>query len=165
MDLEMPGGEPMKAWFASPQTQADGNGAGWLTPDKVLAGDHGRPDLEAAVDDNVRPHAARHVHRWAVRQAAPGGGAVDTPAQRAVARTAATESIVLLKNTGDLLPLDAAEDSFPRGDRPQRRGRPDRRRRQFAGTAELFRHAARWHPRTRRQQVSVDLRAGRLHSR
>jgi beta-glucosidase len=34
-----------------------------------------------------------------------GGGAVDTPEQRAVARAAATESIVLLKNEGDVLPL------------------------------------------------------------
>jgi beta-glucosidase len=33
------------------------------------------------------------------------GGAVDTPERRAVARAAATESIVLLKNTGELLPL------------------------------------------------------------
>jgi beta-glucosidase len=34
-----------------------------------------------------------------------GGGAVDTPEQKTVARTAAAESIVLLKNTGDLLPV------------------------------------------------------------
>ena len=38
-----------------------------------------------------------------------GGGEVDTPAQRAVAWQGATESIVLLKNTGDLLPLASAK--------------------------------------------------------
>ncbi|KAA6459249.1 glycoside hydrolase family 3 protein [Acidobacteria bacterium AB60] len=37
MDLEMPGGEAMKAWLARPQTQQAGNGDGWLMSDKVLA--------------------------------------------------------------------------------------------------------------------------------
>ena len=64
---------------------------------------------EATLDDNVgrilrviflsglfdHPHA--------------GGGEVDTPAERAVARKGATESIVLLKNAGSLLPLDAGK--------------------------------------------------------
>jgi beta-glucosidase len=38
-----------------------------------------------------------------------GGGAVDTPEQQAVALKGATEVIVLLKNSGALLPLDAAK--------------------------------------------------------
>src|SRR5665213_723567 len=37
MDLEMPGGAPMKAWLDRPATQASGNGDGWLVPEKVLA--------------------------------------------------------------------------------------------------------------------------------
>src|SRR5215469_3551209 len=37
MDLEMPGGPPMQEWFARPKTQQAGNGAGWLTADKVVA--------------------------------------------------------------------------------------------------------------------------------
>ncbi len=36
-------------------------------------------------------------------------GEIDTPAQRAVARHGAAESIVLLKNDGNLLPLDASK--------------------------------------------------------
>jgi beta-glucosidase len=36
-------------------------------------------------------------------------GEIDTPEQRALARKASTESIVLLKNTNDLLPLDPAK--------------------------------------------------------
>jgi beta-glucosidase len=109
MDLEMPGGEPMKEWLITPKTQAAGNGAGWLVPEKV------RPEISSGkiststIDDNVasilrvifvsgqfdKPHAAT--------------GEIDTPAQRALARKAATESIVLLKNTGDLLPLNPSK--------------------------------------------------------
>ena len=37
MDLEMPGGPPMKTWMANPRTQASGNGDGWLVAEKVLA--------------------------------------------------------------------------------------------------------------------------------
>jgi beta-glucosidase len=36
-------------------------------------------------------------------------GEIDTPEQRALARKASTESIVLLKNAGDLLPLDPSK--------------------------------------------------------
>jgi beta-glucosidase len=109
MDLEMPGGPPMQAWFANPRTQAQGSGAGWLTADKVLAEVKAGHIFEATLDENVsrilrviflsgifdRPHA--------------GGGEVDTPEQRAVALAGATEGIVLLKNAGALLPLDPAK--------------------------------------------------------
>ena len=109
MDLEMPGGEPMKTWLKRADTQASGNGGGWLVPNKVL------PEIEsgkistATIDDNVgrmlrvmfisgqfdKPHSAT--------------GEIDTPEQRAVARKAAIESIVLLKNAGDILPLNASK--------------------------------------------------------
>ncbi len=109
MDLEMPGGEPMKRWIAKPRTQKNGNGAGWLTADKVLAAVKEGKISEATLDENVgrilrvmflsgifdRPHTA--------------GGEVDTPAQRAIARQGATEGIVLLKNEGALLPLDRSK--------------------------------------------------------
>jgi beta-glucosidase len=36
MDLEMPGGEPMKNWLKNPKTLQAGNGGGWLVPEKVL---------------------------------------------------------------------------------------------------------------------------------
>lgn len=109
MDLDMPGGEPMRRWLAKPETLKEGNGAGWLVPDKVLPEVKAGKITQAAIDDNVgrilrvifetgifdKPHQATNI--------------VDTPQQRAVARAAATESIVLLKNTGDLLPLDFAK--------------------------------------------------------
>lgn len=105
MDLEMPGGEPMKAWLARPQTQADGNGAGWLTPEKVLPAITAGQITTAAVDDNVSRMLRIMFTAGLFDKPHPGGGAVDTPEQKAVARTAAAESIVLLKNGGDLLPV------------------------------------------------------------
>jgi beta-glucosidase len=107
MDLEMPGGQPAKNWLADPKLLERGNSGGWLTADKVLAEVKAGNIAEATLDDNVgrilrviflsgifdHPHA--------------GGGEVNTPAQVAVALRGATESIVLLKNAGALLPLDA----------------------------------------------------------
>ncbi len=109
MDIEMPGGEPMKKWLIKPKTQAAGNGGGWLVPEKVLPEISAGKISTATIDDNVsrmlrvifisgqfdKPHTAT--------------GVIDTPEQRAVARKAATESIVLLKNAGDLLPLDPSK--------------------------------------------------------
>ena len=105
MDLEMPGGEPMKLWFAKPTTQVDGNGAGWLTTDKVLAAISAGQINASQVDDNVSRMLRVIFAAGLFDKQHPGGGAVDTPEQKLVARTAATESIVLLKNSGDALPL------------------------------------------------------------
>jgi len=105
MDLEMPGGEPMKAWLTKPQTQADGNDAGWLTPDKVLPAITAGQISTAAVDDNVSRILRILFTAGLFDRPHTGGGAVDTPEQRIVARTAAAESIVLLKNAGDVLPI------------------------------------------------------------
>jgi beta-glucosidase len=109
MDLEMPGGEPMKEWLVKPKSVAAGNGGGWLVPDKVLPEISAGKISPATIDDNVgrmlrimfvsgqfdKPHVAT--------------GEIDTPAQRALARKASTESIVLLKADGDLLPIDPAK--------------------------------------------------------
>ena len=109
MDLEMPGGEPMKEWLKRPRTQESGNSGGWLVPEKVLADVSAGKISPAVIDDNVgrilrvifvsgqfdKPHTAT--------------GEIDTPEERAVARKAATEGIVLLKNSGDLLPLDSSK--------------------------------------------------------
>jgi beta-glucosidase len=105
MDLEMPGGERMKEWLARPQTQADGNGAGWLAPDKVLAAISAGQISTATVDENVSRILRIMFIAGLFDKPHAGGGQVDTPEQKVVARTAATESIVLLKNAGDLLPL------------------------------------------------------------
>jgi beta-glucosidase len=109
MDLEMPGGDPMKLWLQTPRAQASGNGGGWLTSEKVQTEISSGKISKDTVDENVsrilrvmfisgmfdHPHVAM--------------GEVDTPEQQAVARKAATESIVLLKNAGDMLPLNSSK--------------------------------------------------------
>jgi beta-glucosidase len=109
MDLEMPGGTPMKTWLKEPRTQAEGNGGGWLVAEKVLPEVSSGKISTATIDDNVgrilrvifvsgqfdKPHTA--------------SGEVDTPEQRALARKASAESIVLLKNADDVLPIDPSK--------------------------------------------------------
>ncbi len=106
MNLEMPGGEAMRVWANKPETKRDGNGAGWLTADKVLAAVAAGSVTEAAVDDSVRRILRVMFTAGLFDHPHPGGGDVDTAEQRQLARTAANESIVLLKNAG-LLPLRA----------------------------------------------------------
>ena len=107
MHLEMPGGDAMRTWFAKPETQKDGNGAGWLVREKVLAALSAGQLKQEAVDDAVRRMLRVMFSAGLFDTKAAGAGEVDTAEQRAVARRAATESIVLLKNAGGVLPLGA----------------------------------------------------------
>lgn len=104
MDLEMPGGEAMRMWIKRPETIRDGNGDGWLTADKVLGAVAAGRVTQQAVDESVRRILRVMFTAGLFDHAHAGGGELDTPEQRQVARTAANESIVLLKNTG-VLPL------------------------------------------------------------
>jgi beta-glucosidase len=61
---------------------------------------------EATLDDNVTRILRVIFVSGIFDHPHTGGGEVDTPAQQAVARAGAIESIVLLKNDGGLLPLD-----------------------------------------------------------
>jgi beta-glucosidase len=106
MDLEMPGGQSMKDWSTTPDFQKSGNGAGWLTADKVLAEVKAGHISEATIDDNVGRILRTIFLSGIYDHPHMGGDEVNTPAQVAVARQAATESIVLLKNSASLLPLD-----------------------------------------------------------
>jgi beta-glucosidase len=109
MDLEMPGGARMKEWISFPSTQAAGNGAGWLTADKVIAEVKAGHITEATLNDNVSRILRVIFLSGLFDHPHAGGGDVDTPDQRAVALKGATEGIVLLKNAGSLLPLDATK--------------------------------------------------------
>jgi beta-glucosidase len=109
MDLEMPGGPPMQQWLANPRTQASGNGDGWLVPEKVLAAVKSGEISEATLNDNVSRILRVIFLSGIFEHPHTGGGEVDTPEQRAIARQGATEGIVLLKNEGNLLPLDSTK--------------------------------------------------------
>lgn len=109
MDLEMPGGPPMRAWMARPASLASGNSGGWLTADKVLAELKAGHLTEAALNDNVSRILRVIFEAGLFDHPHVGGGEVDTPEQKAVALKGATEGVVLLKNAGALLPLDAAK--------------------------------------------------------
>jgi len=106
MNLEMPGGEPARTWLAQPRTREVGHRGQWLTEDKVMAAISSGEVQQGAVDENVRGILRVMFLAGLFDEPHQGGGPVDTPEQRAVARRAATEGVVLLKNAGDLLPLD-----------------------------------------------------------
>jgi len=109
MDLEMPGGQPMKEWLRKPKTQAAGNGGGWLVSEKVLPEISAGKISTATVDDNVSRMLRVMFISGQFDKPHTATGEIDTPEQRAVARKAATEGIVLLKNAADLLPLDLSK--------------------------------------------------------
>jgi beta-glucosidase len=112
MDIEMPGGEVARAWLATEGAQKNGNGGDWLSVEKVLPRITAGGISKATLDENVG--AILHtMFVSGIFDRAQGGpasaGEIDTPAERAVARRAAAESMVLLKNSGQLLPLDSAK--------------------------------------------------------
>ena len=104
MNLEMPGGEAMRKWMTTADFKEAGNGAGWLTHEKVLAAVAAGQLKQEAVDDSVRRMLRVMFSAGLFDTTHTGGGEMDTPEQRAVARRAATESIVLLKNEATRCP-------------------------------------------------------------
>ena len=109
MDLEMPGGPPAKAMLTSPRTIMSGNSGLWLEADKVLAEVKAGKITEGTIDDNVGRILRVILLSGIMDSPHTATGEVDTPAQQQIARRGATEGIVLLKNEGSLLPLDASK--------------------------------------------------------
>lgn len=109
MDVEMPGGQVAEDWLKKQDTQAAGNGGRWLAPEKIMADISSGKISKTTVDENVGRILRVIFVSGQFDHPFTATGNIDTPEQRAVARKAATESIVLLKNSGDLLPLDAAK--------------------------------------------------------
>ncbi len=109
MDLEMPGGDPARNWLKLSSTRNSHNGGDWLSGEKVLADVKAGKISVAAIDDNVSRLLRIMFVSGIFDHPHTATGEVDTPAQRALAREAAAESIVLLKNEGNLLPIDPAK--------------------------------------------------------
>ena len=109
MDLEMPGGDVARKWLQTDRTIKAGNGGDWLSPEKVSAEITAGHISPANVDDNVSRILRVIFLSGQFDRPSTAPGPIDTPEQRAVARRAAAESIVLLKNAGELLPLDPAK--------------------------------------------------------
>jgi beta-glucosidase len=108
MDVEMPGGEAARSWLAQEDTKAAGNSGDWLAPEKVVAEVKAGNISKETLDDNVsRILRVMFVSGVFDRSgSANTSQAIDTQAQRATARRGAAESIVLLKNAGNVLPID-----------------------------------------------------------
>jgi beta-glucosidase len=110
MDVEMPGGEVARTWLLTDGAVKNGNGGDWLSPEKVLPRMKAGAISQATLDENV----SSILHTMFVsgvfdRAEVTSAGEIDTPSQRAVARHAEAEGIVLLKNDGNLLPLDTSK--------------------------------------------------------
>lgn len=105
MDLEMPGGAPMRRWIAGAGPKAAGNDAGYLVPEKVLPLVNDGTIPMKNLDENVGRMLTVIFASGLFDHPHAGGVAIDTAAQRAVARKAADEGIVLLKNEHAVLPL------------------------------------------------------------
>jgi beta-glucosidase len=109
MCLEMPGGDPMQRWIVTKSVIAAGNGDGFLAPEKVLPLVKSGAIPMANIDDNVARILRVIFLSGIYDHPHTGGGQIDTPEERAVARKAADEGMVLLKNEAALLPLDTAK--------------------------------------------------------
>jgi beta-glucosidase len=106
MDIEMPGGPPMQRWLARPNSKEAGNDGGYLVPEKVLPLVKDGTIPLANLDGNVSRILTVIFESGIFDHPHAGGLPIDTPAQRAAARKAAEEGMVLLKNEDHLLPLD-----------------------------------------------------------
>jgi beta-glucosidase len=109
MDLEMPGGERARTWLKLPATIEAGNGGDFLSTDKVLAEVKAGIIPVSSIDDNVSSILRIIFVSGQFDHPHTAADAIDSPEHRTLARSAAAESIVLLKNAGNVLPLDSTK--------------------------------------------------------
>jgi beta-glucosidase len=106
LDVEMPSAESLKGLLSDPTFVKAGFMGGFMAPEKLLPAIKSGQVTEATIDEKVR----RILHVMFTlgifdRKDSDATNIVDTPEQQAVARDAAVESLVLLKNAGSVLPL------------------------------------------------------------
>jgi beta-glucosidase len=109
LDVEMPGVESLNKFLENPDIRKAGFIGGFMSPDKLLPAVRNGQVARTVLDDKVRRIL------WAMmtlgifdRTETAATNLVDTAEQQAVARDAALESPVLLKNSNHTLPLTAA---------------------------------------------------------
>ena len=108
MSIEMPGGPPMQTWLARPDSKKSGNDGGYLTAAKVVPLVKSGAIPMADLDDNVSRILRILVESGLMDHPHTATSPIDTPAERALARKGAEEGLVLLKNSGNILPLQAS---------------------------------------------------------
>jgi beta-glucosidase len=106
LDVEMPSAESLKDFLKDSTYSRFGFMGGFAAPDKLLPEVRGGKVEQSLIDDKVRRIlGVMFTSGLFDRQETAPTNVVDTPEQQAVARQAAIESMVLLKNAGNLLPL------------------------------------------------------------
>jgi beta-glucosidase len=113
LDLEMPGGPNIPNWIAEPKKRPGGDQAtdgGYFARGKLAAAIAAGQVKQDVIDDKVR-RLLRVMFANGLFERKPhqANDPIDTPEQMAAARQVAVQSIVLLKNSANLLPLDAAK--------------------------------------------------------
>ena len=110
LDLEMPGGPNIPTWIATAKNRTGGDhdtDGGYFAREKLAAALAAGQVKQDAIDDKVRRLLrVMFANGLFERQPHQSNGPIDTPEQMAAARQAAAQSIVLLKNNANLLPLD-----------------------------------------------------------
>jgi beta-glucosidase len=109
LDIEMPGPESVRRLLTHSETTRDNFTGGFQAPELVLAAIQSGEVSQAVVNDRVRRMLRAMFSIGIFDRKDEAIGEVDRPEQRAVARQAATEGIVLLKNEQGLLPLSAGK--------------------------------------------------------
>ena len=137
MDLEMPGGAPMKAMLSQPRPSSAATAAAGWRAEKVLAEMKAGHIPEATLDDNVSRILRVIFLSGLFDHPHPGGGEVDTPEQRAIALQGSNRRHRAAEKHTAPAAARCGEDQVDRGDRTQCRRGADRRRRKLAGAAQV----------------------------
>jgi len=149
----------MKAWLNKPDTQASGNGGGWLVSDKVL------PEIEsgkistATIDDNVGRMLRVMFISGQFDKPHPPTGEIDTPAQRTVARRRRPRASFCSRMPAIFF-LSTHQRSTPSLSSGPCRGSQDRGRWEFAGEAEILNHATEGYSGSSGRAVQVSFALG-----
>jgi len=105
LDVEMPGAESLKGLLNEPVFVKAGFMGGFMAPEKLLPAVTSGQVAQSTIDEKVRRILWVMFTLGIFDRREEPTNVVDTPEQQAVAREAAVESMVLLKNAGAVLPF------------------------------------------------------------